>query len=83
MVSELIVLAHREGAASVYDTKRPTERDLPKAEVQKQREVVTNLQITLDPVILEPKVERPNMEDNEGDKRSKEEKFAQHLLKVV
>lgn len=36
-----------------------------------------------DPVIVEPEVERPNMGYNEGDKRSKEEEFAQHLLKAI
>lgn len=41
------------------------------------------LQITPNPVIVEPEVERPNTGDNEGDKRSKEKEFAQHIFKAV
>jgi len=52
-------------------------------ERQRYRSRERQLQITPDPMIVEPEAERPNMGDNEGDKRSKEEEFAQHLLKAV
>ena len=41
------------------------------------------LQITPNPVIVELEVKSPNIGDNEGDKRSKEEEFSQLILKVV
>lgn len=50
---------------------------------QRYRSKERKLQITLDRVIVELEVERPNMGDNEGDKRSKVEEFAQHVLKAV
>jgi len=34
-------------------------------------------------VIVELEVERPNMGDNNGYKRSKEKELSQHLLKVI
>jgi len=41
------------------------------------------LQITPNPVIIEPKVVETNMVENEGDRRDKGEEFAHHLLKAV